>query len=104
MKEMNIKGGLNKIATGLDLNRIGTKHQAGSDAYLTQKVFFKLRAMMGNQWEVTKEKIKGKVSGVGSNSFDEDDGYIWVYKVDAEQIKFVDNTGHVNRTAISYSS
>jgi hypothetical protein len=45
---------------------------------------------MHTEWPSTEKKIKGKISGIGSNSFDDDDGYIWIYKADAEQIKFVD--------------
>jgi len=35
-------GGLNKLAADLDVERIGPKHQAGSDSLLTLAIFFKL--------------------------------------------------------------
>jgi CCR4-NOT transcription complex subunit 7/8 len=37
-------GGLNKIADILDIKRIGTTHQAGSDSLVTSQVFFKLKS------------------------------------------------------------
>src|SRR5690606_1130095 len=38
----SLKGSLNKIAQELDVVRIGTTHQAGSDSIVTAEVFFKL--------------------------------------------------------------
>jgi len=39
----HLKGGLNKIAEQLKVQRIGPEHQAGSDSLLTQAVFFELK-------------------------------------------------------------
>merc|ERR1719297_126485 len=36
-------GGLQKLANTLNVERIGSNHQAGSDSLLTGNVFFKLR-------------------------------------------------------------
>jgi CCR4-NOT transcription complex subunit 7/8 len=36
-------GGLSKLAKDLDVERIGTVHQAGSDSFVTSQVFFKLK-------------------------------------------------------------
>ena len=36
-------GGLSKLAKDLDIERIGTVHQAGSDSLVTCQVFFKLK-------------------------------------------------------------
>ena len=38
-------GGLQKLANYLNVKRIGTTHQAGSDSLLTGDVFFKLRSL-----------------------------------------------------------
>jgi len=40
-----LKGGLNKLAEDLEVERIGPEHQAGSDSLLTQATFFKMRAL-----------------------------------------------------------
>ena len=41
----NLKGGLNKIASVLDIYRTGEEHQAGSDSIVTAAVFFSLISM-----------------------------------------------------------
>ena len=40
MREINVQGGLAKVASNLDINRVGTNHQGGSDAHLTAEVWF----------------------------------------------------------------
>ena len=40
-----LSGGLSKIAKELDVERIGTMHQAGSDSLVTCGVFFKLKEL-----------------------------------------------------------
>jgi CCR4-NOT transcription complex subunit 7/8 len=42
----NLKGGLQDLADDLQVSRIGTQHQAGSDALLTAQVFFKLKQLL----------------------------------------------------------
>ncbi len=39
----SLKGGLNKLAEDLDVERVGPMHQAGSDSMLTASTFFKMR-------------------------------------------------------------
>lgn len=38
----SLKGSLSKLATSLNIVRLGTTHQAGSDAYVTSEAFFQL--------------------------------------------------------------
>jgi CCR4-NOT transcription complex subunit 7/8 len=40
-----LKGGLNKLAEDLEVERIGPEHQAGSDSLLTQATYFKMRSL-----------------------------------------------------------
>lgn len=42
----DIGGGLAKVAKELNVDRIGTLHQAGSDAQVTSAVFFQLRSKL----------------------------------------------------------
>lgn len=43
VKKDNFRGSLTKLAQGLEINRIGSQHQAGSDSVLTSEIFFRLK-------------------------------------------------------------
>lgn len=49
-RELDLSGGLKTVAKELDVDRIGTMHQAGSDAYVTGGVYFKLRSNLRQIW------------------------------------------------------
>jgi CCR4-NOT transcription complex subunit 7/8 len=51
-----MKGSLNKIATSMDIKRVGTTHQAGSDSLVTSKLFFKILEQLGDQIDLEREK------------------------------------------------
>lgn len=58
MRELNITGGLTKVARSIGIDRIGTMHQAGSDSHLTSALFFQLRSKLKQVWLIeTEEKI-----------------------------------------------
>ena len=70
-----LKGGLNKLAEDLDVERVGPMHQAGSDSLLTSAAFFKLRrvyfegghAVAGDGKVMTSvEPFLGELFGLGS--------------------------------------
>ena len=78
-----MSGGLGKVAKELDVDRIGTMHQAGSDAFVTAGVFFKLKAKLRKIWNLDsdnkiEERLNGKLYGIGESV--NDDAYIDQYK------------------------
>ena len=98
-REIDLQGGLVKVARDLDVDRIGTMHQAGSDAFVTSKVFFKLRSKLKQIWlaeseQKIEERFKGKIYGIGDSYNDET--YIESYKHCAKKVQFIDSTGYVN--------
>lgn len=40
---------MSKIATDVNVRRIGVQHQAGSDSLLTSEIFFKLKKILPNK-------------------------------------------------------
>jgi CCR4-NOT transcription complex subunit 7/8 len=66
----NFKGSLNKIAQELDVIRIGSTHQAGSDSIVTSEVFFKLfkkNLITGEIFENSKNILFGLGEGADEN-------------------------------------
>lgn len=77
-------GGLSKLAKDLDVERIGTVHQAASDSFVTSQVFFKLKEIY-KQWygknvktNEIESRFRGKIYGLGQSICD--DPYIEEYK------------------------
>lgn len=62
-----LKGGLQELADDLDVVRLGTQHQAGSDACLTAFAFFKLRQRFFDD-HIDDERFAGVLWGYGPNS------------------------------------
>lgn len=93
-----LSGGLSKIAKELDVDRIGTMHQAGSDAVVTAGVYFKLRFKLKKSWNIDvpkiEERMNGKLYGIGESV--NDDQYIDQYKSCALKLQYTDHTGNVN--------
>jgi len=54
----HLRGGLNKIAEQLEVERIGPSHQAGSDSLLTAATFFKLKT------EYFRDEINDNSKGI----------------------------------------
>jgi hypothetical protein len=97
-------GGLKQLARDMGVERVGTMHQAGSDAQVTLEVYFKLRSKLKQVWCIDsdlklEEKIKGKIYGIQDIVFNEDQ-YIDQYKYEAKMIQYRDDTGCVNRRKI----
>ncbi|THU44401.1 hypothetical protein C4D60_Mb02t07000 [Musa balbisiana] len=61
----NLYGGLNKVAEKLEVERVGTCHQAGSDSLLTARAFMKMR---GHRFVGSMEKYVGLLFGLDIES------------------------------------
>jgi CCR4-NOT transcription complex subunit 7/8 len=62
----NLKGGLQKVAEQLQVERIGPQHQAGSDSLLTAATFFKMRNVFFEN-KIDDDKYMGVLFGLGLN-------------------------------------
>lgn len=63
----SLKGGLNKLADDLEVERVGPMHQAGSDSLLTSATFFKMRAVYFDG-KLDDAKYAGILYGLGIGS------------------------------------
>jgi len=61
-----LKGGLQKVAEALELERIGPQHQAGSDSLLTAATFFKMKELFFED-SIDDDKFMGVLYGLGQN-------------------------------------
>jgi len=61
-----LKGGLQKVAEALELERIGPQHQAGSDSLLTAATFFKMKELFFED-NIDDDKFMGVLYGLGQN-------------------------------------
>ncbi|CAI4221820.1 unnamed protein product [Auanema sp. JU1783] len=63
-----LKGGLQEVADQLDVKRHGVRHQAGSDALLTAKTFFKIKQQFfSDSWEKVSSVVQGHLFGLGTS-------------------------------------
>ncbi|CAJ0573738.1 unnamed protein product, partial [Mesorhabditis spiculigera] len=64
-----LKGGLQEVADQLDVKRYGARHQAGSDALLTAKTFFKIKQQFfdGDSWNHVSKIVCGHLTGLGES-------------------------------------
>ncbi len=67
----NLKGGLNKLAQQLNVERFGLVHQAGSDSMVTADVFFKMEEM-GLISKEESESRKNILFGIGKGADDKE--------------------------------
>ena len=54
----NLKGGLNRVAEALSVERIGPVHQAGSDSLITSSTFFKVEALFQQLCEAPQNRMQ----------------------------------------------
>uniref|UniRef100_A0A0N4ZNB6 poly(A)-specific ribonuclease n=1 Tax=Parastrongyloides trichosuri TaxID=131310 RepID=A0A0N4ZNB6_PARTI len=60
-----LRGGLQEIASMLQVERIGAQHTAGSDALLTAKTYFTIKQrFFNNNWDEVFKKIRCELSGL----------------------------------------
>lgn len=60
----NLRGGLQKVAEEIGIERIGPQHQAGSDSLLTASIFYEIRTMYFEN-SIDNEKFSGRLYGIG---------------------------------------
>ena len=63
----HLKGGLNKLADDLKVERVGPMHQAGSDSLLTSATFFEMRTVYFDG-KIDDAKYNGVLFGLGGVS------------------------------------
>lgn len=63
----HLKGGLNKLAEDLEVERVGPMHQAGSDSLLTCAAFFKMRDTLFDG-RIDDGKYLGVLYGLGTGT------------------------------------
>uniref|UniRef100_A0A914M2Q6 poly(A)-specific ribonuclease n=1 Tax=Meloidogyne incognita TaxID=6306 RepID=A0A914M2Q6_MELIC len=64
-----LTGGLQEIANQLDVQRIGKRHQAGSDSLLTAQTFFKLRELFfADNWSQVSAEIQCQMFGIKTSA------------------------------------
>ncbi|KXS20884.1 CAF1-domain-containing protein [Gonapodya prolifera JEL478] len=63
----NLKGGLQDVADELQVQRIGPQHQAGSDALLTCRTFFKMRQLFFED-NIDDARFLGFLYGLGGTA------------------------------------
>lgn len=64
-----LKGGLQEVSDQLHVQRIGQRHQAGSDSLLTAMTFFKLKELFFSEnWKEVADSIRGHMYGLSNGS------------------------------------
>jgi len=66
----SFRGSLSKLGQELEISRIGTQHQAGSDSLITAEIFFKLKNEFLSEETIKNEK--NKLFGIGGGNDDTD--------------------------------
>ena len=62
-----LEGGLNRLADSMNIQRIGSNHQAGSDSLTTSKVFFKLKQSFPTIFNQTIQDNNGDIYGYNND-------------------------------------
>lgn len=90
---------LRGIASELEVDRVGTMHQAGSDAQVTAGVYFELKDLLHRHYVVDseirfKDRYNKKIYGL-RESYNEGN-YIQESMEQSKLHQYIDTTGYVN--------
>eukprot|EP00357_Protocruzia_adherens_P003391 CAMPEP_0114983272 /NCGR_PEP_ID=MMETSP0216-20121206/6601_1 /TAXON_ID=223996 /ORGANISM="Protocruzia adherens, Strain Boccale" /LENGTH=301 /DNA_ID=CAMNT_0002345223 /DNA_START=192 /DNA_END=1097 /DNA_ORIENTATION=+ len=72
----SLRGGLNKIAQELDVQRIGPQHQAGSDSLVTLATFLRIRDLYFGS---LRDMDEGIIYGLGRGASSQSDAQFFAY-------------------------
>jgi len=96
VKKDNFRGSLSKLAQGLEINRIGSQHQAGSDSIVTSEIFFRLRNF--NDFDDIFIKGKNVLFGLGFGDDNEVINFNQSYFASSTVNNVMNNVHNINPT------
>ena len=86
----NLKGGLNKMAIQLNIERFGDMHQAGSDSIVTGEVFFKIKDLnLISNNDIFD--LKNILFGIGKGSDDDETYQYTIFLSDIINVNNINN-------------